>query len=143
MLPKSSPLGAGMVLSVFALGLAGVACSGAFQDEKPRAKINLEGNYTCVGRNADGGQYQGVVRITKQGDAWYLVWQIGAVGEERHEGLGLLNGESLAVSWRVGADGGIVVYTVKQAAGGGLRLEGKWSAFGSDGQVLDETLTRR
>jgi hypothetical protein len=142
MLPKSSLLRAGIVFTALVAGLAGMACSGALQGDKPQARINLEGNYTCVGRNADGGQYQGVVRITKQGDAWYLLWQIGAAGEERHEGLGLVTGETLAVSWRVGTEGGIVVYTIKRT-GDAVRLEGKWSAFGSDGAVLDETLTKR
>ena len=132
---RGAVVGGLVVLVVF-----GVSRSNALQPAKPeQQKVNIEGQYACTGRSPEGAPYRGTARITKERDAYRLTWQVGA---EDHEGVGLLNGDLLSVSWRTGEEGGIVVYTVKRQ-GSTVRLEGKWTYFGGNGQVLDETLTQR
>jgi hypothetical protein len=126
---------------VWVVGLGGVSQSPAQQPARAeQAKVNIEGQYVCVGVNPTGGEYRGVTRIAKERDAWRLTWQVGGV--ENHEGVGLLNGDLLSVSWRTGDEGGVVVYTVKRQ-GNSVRLEGKWTYFGAGGEVFDETLTKQ
>ncbi|MBW3538974.1 MAG: hypothetical protein KY476_01765 [Planctomycetes bacterium] len=125
-------------LSVVLLGALAAAChSQAPEAQNQAEKINLAGRYTCTGTNPDGGAYQGVVQIKKLGDAWQLTWQIG---EESHEGIGLVTGNLLSVSWRIEGGGGVVVYTIK-GTGAERKLDGKWTMFGDNGRVLDEDLT--
>ena len=143
MLRSLSCLGGAVVVVgvVWLVGLGGSSQSGAQQPARPeQAKVNIEGQYACSGTNPTGGEYRGVTRIAKQRDAYHLTWQVGGV--ENHEGVGLLNGDLLSVSWRSGDEGGVVVYTVKRQ-GNAVRLEGKWTYFGANGQVFDETLTKQ
>ena len=52
-------------------------------------------------------------------------------------GLGIRDGDMLAVSFFSADNGGVVLYRID-----GTRLVGHWSAPLTDGQVFEETLTR-
>ncbi len=85
-----------------------------------------QGPYRATGRNAKGGNYQGVVRIGKQGGRYRLDWKIG---NEQYSGQGTLDGNLLSVDWGSSTP---VVYAL--AADGSLR--GLWDAGAGE-----ETLT--
>jgi hypothetical protein len=83
----------------------------------------------------DGRPYRGAVIIQSDGNRFVLQWYVGA--QLSAIGLGLRDGNVLAVSF-FGADaGGIILYKID-----GARLVGQWSAPVANGQVFDETLTR-
>jgi len=99
---------------------------------------SITGTYDCVGDNSGGGEYKGKVTISKKGDTYILEWTIG---KETHEGIGLLRGNTLSVSWATVVDGkavsGIVVYKVQKN-----KLVGEWTPYPGNGKVLKETLTK-
>ncbi len=99
-------------------------------------KFELAGEYKCVGDNADGGQYEGTVKITAHRDTFKLQWTIG---EESHMGVGIFDGETFSVCWATEGGGGIVVYKLQKD---NKTLEGRWAPLGGDGKVLKETLTK-
>jgi hypothetical protein len=101
----------------------------------PAAETDIVGTYDCVGTNADGGTYEGITQISKEGDAYNFKWTIAGI---TYYGIALRDGDSIACSWVVEGTGGIVVYKIE-----GKKLVGKWSQFGTNGVVLKETLTKQ
>jgi hypothetical protein len=96
---------------------------------------DITGRYSCEGTNPAGQTYKGTVEITKKGDTYHLAWSIGA--GDNYEGLGILEGDTLAVSYYGGATG-VVVYKVQK----GGKLVGKWAVVEGEGKVYTETLTK-
>jgi hypothetical protein len=99
------------------------------------AEPDITGKYNCEGTNPDGKTYKGTVQIVKKGDAYYLKWAIGA--GDNYAGVGILEGNVLAVSY-YGGISGVVVYRVEK----GGKLVGKWSIADGKGKVYTETLTK-
>lgn len=95
----------------------------------------LPGVYDCKGTGADGKPYQGAVIIQPDGNRFVLQWYVGT--QLSAIGLGLREGNVLAVSFFGPDAGGVILYKID-----GTRLVGQWSAPVADGQVFDETLTR-
>jgi hypothetical protein len=95
----------------------------------------LAGVYECQGTGADGRPYRGAVVIEPDGDRFLLQWYTSA--QLTAVGLGIREGDMLAVSFFSADAGGIVLYRVD-----GQRLVGHWSAPLTNGQVFEETLTR-
>jgi hypothetical protein len=100
------------------------------------AAAGIEGVYDCSGAGPDGGQYKGTVSIVKNGAAYNVTWNLGA---EVYIGVGLLEGDHLAVGYSEARRGssGVVVYKVK-----GETLDGLWAMQGAE-KTGTETLTRR
>jgi hypothetical protein len=96
----------------------------------------LPGVYECQGTGADGRPYRGAVIIEPDGDRFLVQWYIAA--ELTAVGLGIRDRDVLAVSFFGADSGGVVLYRID-----GGRLLGHWSAPMSDGQVFEETLTRK
>lgn len=84
-----------------------------------------EGVYRAVGYH-DGGKYEGVVAISRQGERYQLDWK---VGEQAYHGEGTLDGNLLSVDWGSATP---IVYAL--AADGSLT--GLWNAG-----TGEETLT--
>ena len=101
----------------------------------PEPERDLAGVYVSSDKNPDGSQYQGIVEIVKQNDAFLLVWlsesEIVAVG------IGIRSGNVLAVSY-FAEPPGVVAYRVEE----GNRLVGEWTVVGADGALFSETLTK-
>jgi hypothetical protein len=95
----------------------------------------LPGIYECEGAGADGRPYRGAVSIESDGDRFLVRWMIGA--QLTAVGVGIREGDMLAVGFFSPDSGGIVLYRID-----GDRLIGHWSAPLADGQVFNETLTR-
>jgi hypothetical protein len=96
--------------------------------------VDIAGRYSVVGVNPDGGMYQGRAEISKRGATYRIRWVIGV--SETYEGVGILEGDVLAVSFSSGTSSGVVVYRVDKG-----KLLGRWALLGSDA-VHSETLTR-
>ena len=100
----------------------------------PADATDIAGVYAAEGNNGDGSPYRAIVVIEKHRDAFRMQWifptRTAAVG------LGILNGDVLAVSY-YGASPGIVLYKIE-----GAKMIGDWTLFGAGGVLSKETLTR-
>lgn len=124
-----------MQRNLFQIILALIALFGATSYEAAARQIDLIGSYDCEGRNAEGAVYRGKVEIVKKRDIYMVRWRIGQ--NDTYEGVGILTGDVLSVSYFGGIEG-IVVYTAK----GNQILEGRWAVRNGDGRMFVETLTR-
>lgn len=99
----------------------------------------IGGYYTCKGLEAGGKSYTGVCVITKKGEVYLVSWMIGA--GSTFTGLGIRQGNTLAVSWALPGDRGMVrgvnLYTIQS----GGRLSGRWATLPGPGMLQSETLT--
>lgn len=97
--------------------------------------VDITGRYAVAGTNPDGGMYQGTAEISKRGATYRIRWVIGV--SETYEGVGILEGDVLAVSFSSGTTSGVVLYRVEKG-----KLTGRWAVLGGDA-VYRETLTRQ
>ena len=93
----------------------------------------VAGTYSCQGTDGTGMPYSGTVVIGQWGDAYFVQWKMG--NRTAAVGVGLLTGNSLAVSYYGNATG-VALYTIDDT-----RLIGHWTQPGSHGAVFTETLT--
>jgi hypothetical protein len=98
------------------------------------AEPDITGKYNCEGTNPVGQTYRGTVEITKKGDIYYLKWALNTGDTEK--GVGLLEGNVLAVSYYGGTTSGVVVYRVEKDG----KLVGRWTIADGNGKVYTETL---
>ena len=104
----------------------------------------FEGVYIASGVDAEGNQYRRAVDIERHGDRFTVTWvEAEVVGqaiilEPTWVGVGIVNGDTLSVSFVAEDSLGIMVYTL---AGGG-RMSGRWTLAGDDETVYSETLTK-
>jgi hypothetical protein len=123
------------------LGVVLVALAGPRVGAEPAAlpgsaePAGLAGVYEFQGMGADGRPYRGAVVIEPDGDRFLLQWFISR--ELSAVGLGIREGNMLAVSFFSADAGGVILYRID-----GQRLVGHWSAPLTNGQVFEETLTR-
>lgn len=103
--------------------------------QQPASKINLVGVYRCEGVNPNGTRYRGRVEISKDENTYRLRW---TMAHGTSLGIGIVTGDTLAVSYFTGANVGVVVYKIQK----GAQLVGEWALLGADGQLYPEELTR-
>lgn len=97
---------------------------------------DITGRYKCEGASPGGQAYRGTVEISKKGDTYALKWAFGP--GETYQGVGILEGNVLAVSYSGTGFTGVVVYKVEK----GPKLVGRWAFAGGKGTVQTETLTK-
>jgi hypothetical protein len=97
----------------------------------------LVGTYECQGVEPDGTPYQGIVRIIPNHGAYDVVWNFSS--GQQYSGLGVVNGDVLAVSYFTNRPG-VVAYKI-ETSDKGPRLSGQWTVVGAT-NVFQETLTR-
>lgn len=88
---------------------------------------DIAGQYNVVGTNPNGSPYRGTVEVIRQGAVYQFRWKAGP----QYDGVGVVNGNVIAVAFTEGADGkgcGVVDYTI--AADG--TLDGKWGYWGQN-----------
>ena len=99
----------------------------------------ITGYYICKGQEAAGKTYSGVAVITKKGDVYLVQWMVGS--GSGFSGIGLRQGNSLAVSWTLQSERGMVrgvnLYRIET----GPRLTGRWATLPGPGVLQSETLT--
>ena len=99
----------------------------------------IDGYYSCKGQEVGGKSYSGVCVISKKGEVYLVSWMIGS--GSTFTGLGIRQGSTLAVSWALPGDRGMVrginLYTIQS----GGRLAGRWATLPGPGMMQSETLT--
>ena len=97
---------------------------------------DIAGDYSVTGTNEDGSPYKGALKVIKHGDVYQFRWDAG----KQYDGIGVPNGNVVAVAFTEGSDGkgcGVVSY---QLLSNGT-LDGKWGYWGRD-EMGTETATR-
>lgn len=126
---------AALLLGVLLTMWAGPLFAQAAAPAPAAPAAGLPGVYECQGTGADGKAYKGAVIIHPDGNRFVLQWYVGT--QLSAIGLGLREGNVLAVSFFGPDAGGVILYKIE-----GTRLLGQWSAPVTNGQVFEETLTR-
>jgi hypothetical protein len=91
----------------------------------PATPPDIAGTYNVLGSNPDGGSYKGTLEIIPHGDVYQFRWNAGT----QYDGVGVANGNVVAVAFANGANGkGCGVIDFEIAGDGGL--EGKWGYWG-------------
>lgn len=99
---------------------ASVGSGGTLGVEDLSGAPGLTGRYDIVAsRSPGGGSYAGTVDMRPSGDSLLLEWQLSS---ESYRGVGILDGDMLAVGWGNG-DVGVVIYRIT-----GRTLDGRWAA---------------
>ena len=92
------------------------------------AKANpseIAGAYDVAGTNPTGSPYNGELSVAKRGDVYQFRWNAG----KTYDGVGVGNGNVVAVAFTEGSDGkGCGVVSYKVLADG--TLDGKWGYWG-------------
>jgi hypothetical protein len=65
------------------------------------------GTYKVEGKNPSGSTYEGTVTVTKTGDTYNVVWDVGGT---KYVGTGIGNDEFIAITYRSGNDTGLALY---------------------------------
>jgi len=86
---------------------------------------HIAGKYNITGTNPNGAPYKGTLEIIAHGDVYQFRWNAGA----QYDGVGILNGNVVAVAFASGEKGegcGVVDYMIR----GDGALDGKWGYWG-------------
>src|SRR6266404_1968892 len=97
---------------------------------------NIAGKYNITGSNPDGGGYKGTLEVIAHGDVYQFRWNAGT----QYDGVGVTNGNVVAVAFANGANGkgcGVVDYEIADDGA----LDGKWGYWGTN-EAGTETATR-
>jgi len=89
------------------------------------ALAEIGGKYNVLGSNPNGTTYKGTLEIIPHGDVYQFRWNAGT----QYDGVGVQNGEVVAVAFANGADGKgcrVIDYTI----GSDGALNGKWGYWG-------------
>jgi hypothetical protein len=102
---------------------------------------DITGFYACRGRDGKGGGYTGVAVVSKQKEIYLVQWTLG-LGTAPFIGVGIRQGDTLAVSWvmkddKTGMVRGINLYRIEP----GPRLVGQWATLPGNGIINSETLS--
>lgn len=119
--------------------LAGM--NGAVGTEELEGAVGLQGSYRIVRSTVPGqkGGYSGTVNITPNGDTYVLEWKLNS--GENYKGVGIRQGDVLAVGWSVGAKAGQQAASVATYRPKGAGLEGVWGMPGLK-RLGSETLAK-
>ena len=88
---------------------------------------DIAGDYSVVGSNPNGSPYKGALAVIKHGDVYQFRWTAG----KQYDGIGVPNGNVVAVAFTEGNNGqgcGVVSY---QILSGGT-LDGRWGYWGKN-----------
>ena len=102
----------------------------------PATKANIDGKYNITGTNPNGAAYRGTLQIIPHGDVYQFRWNAGT----QYDGVGVVNGDVVAVSFAAGANGkgcGVIDYLIRNDGS----LVGRWGYWGTD-EAGSENATR-
>jgi hypothetical protein len=110
--------------------------SSASNKPLPATHANIAGKYAIVGTNPNGTIYRGALEVIEHGDVYQFRWNAG----NQYDGVGVVNGDVVAVSFANGPDGtgcGVVDYNIESDGS----LIGRWGFWGKD-EAGTENATR-
>ena len=105
-------------------------------DSAPATQANIAGKYNVTGTNPNGTGYRGTLQIIPHGDVYQFRWTAGT----QYDGVGVVNGDVVAVSFAAGANGkgcGVIDYLIRNDGS----LVGRWGYWGTD-EAGNENATR-
>jgi hypothetical protein len=95
----------------------------------PTASKDISGDYDVTGTNVDGGSnYKASLTVKQHDEVYQFSWNSGG---RTYDGVGVMAGDSVAVSFTEGSDGdgcGVVLYTINSDGS----LDGKAGYWGVD-----------
>jgi hypothetical protein len=94
-------------------------------NDAPAPTPDIAGKFNVTGSNPDGAPYKGTLEIIPRGDVYQFRWNAGT----QYDGVGVSNGNFVAVSFATGANGkgcGVIDYYIQ----GDGTLAGKWGHWG-------------
>lgn len=100
------------------------------------APPNVAGSYNVTGSNPGGANYKGTLEVIARGDVYQFRWNAGT----QYDGVGVQNGNIVAVAFANGSDGkgcGVIDYVI----GSDGALNGKWGYWGVN-DAGNESATR-
>ena len=123
------------ICAVLVLGLATPAFTPAFSPALADT-LKLASTYDETGTNADGSKYTGTATVDVISDTTFAIkWKIGSTV---YNGFGMRRGDTLAATYQVNGQPGLILYTVGE---GGV-LTGNWSIRGENGSGTDRLTPR-
>jgi hypothetical protein len=102
----------------------------------PATQADIAGKYNVVGTNPTGAGYRGELQVIQQGDVYQFRWSAG----RQYDGVGVVNGDVVAVAFAAGANGkgcGVIDYLIRQDGS----LVGRWGYWGTN-EAGSEDATR-
>ena len=108
----------------------------ASTESAPATTANIAGKYNVTGTNPNGAPYRGTLEIIPHGDVYQFRWNAGS----QYDGVGVVNGEVVAVSFAAGVNGkgcGVIDYLIRNDGS----LVGRWGYWGVD-EAGSENATR-
>jgi hypothetical protein len=102
----------------------------------PATHANIAGKYTIIGTNPNGTMYRGALEVIEHGDVYQFLWTAG----NQYNGVGVVNGEVVAVAFANGPNGtgcGVVDYNIQSDGS----LVGRWGYWGKN-EAGTENATR-
>ena len=112
------------------------ATSSSTDTSAPATQANIAGQYNVTGANPSGANYRGTLQIISHGDVYQFRWNAGT----QYDGVGVVNGDVVAVSFAAGANGkgcGVIDYLIRNDGS----LVGRWGYWGTD-EAGSENATR-
>jgi hypothetical protein len=129
-----------LILASLAVFNSGSAPSKADVQKSVAPEVgDISGYYSCKGVEAGGKAYSGVAVIVKKSDVYLIQWMVG--GGSTFSGIAIRQGETLAASWAMPAERGIIRGVNLYKIESGPRLVGRWASAPGPGVVQSETLT--
>ena len=109
------------------------------EKRRPLAATNdLTGYYVCRGREANGKSYSGIAVISKKNDIYMVQWVIGS--GSTFVGVALRQGDTLATSWAIPNEKGVIRGVNMYKIYPGPRLVGEWTTLPGPGVTQTEEL---
>ena len=102
----------------------------------PATQANIAGKYNVTGTNPNGSAYRGTLEIIPHGEVYQFRWKAG----NQSDGVGVVNGDVVAVAFAAGANGkgcGVIDYLIRSDGS----LVGRWGYWGTD-EAGSENATR-
>jgi hypothetical protein len=103
------------------------ASSSSSNKPAPATHANIAGKYTITGTNPNNTIYRGALEVIEHGDVYQFRWNAG----NQYDGVGVVNGDVVAVAFANGPNGtgcGVVDYNIE----GDGSLVGRWGFWGKD-----------
>jgi hypothetical protein len=98
--------------------------------------LTLASKYDAKGTNPDGSSYTGTVYVKVVSDTTFTIeWKIG---DATYKGFGMRMNDSLAATYTIDGEPGLVLYKVD-----GNGLHGLWTIRGHDGSGTETLLPRQ
>lgn len=100
---------------------------------------DLSGFYVCNGQELGGKKYNGIAMLVKKNDIYLIQWMVS--GGSTFSGIAIRQGNTLAASWTIANDRGVVRGVNLYRIDPGPRLTGRWSTLPGPGVMSNESLT--